>query len=311
MHKEIIKTLCNLPGKCYICYNEVSQRGNIGTLKISYQSRYLVLTRSADSNKCSVCEQVFDIRTSVLCVGFSASVSSTRPQKHYKPYQDTSERRRESERCMNDRFMNLTLVTTNKELEKRMNTIQKEINGLQRSANVIGKALFEIRNQELWKDDYNSFEECAGVFEIKKSQAYKLIKGYEVGEKKLLLGTKGEAVKMSTEYTNTQCVEIARLGDEGKMVEFIRAEKIKPSMSVKEIRDVVDREKYPEKFIETEETTEATETTETTEATNEGFTTATVLRADFVEGEIKLVTDLQLTEADATKIAAILKKYVK
>ena len=158
---------------------------------------------------------------------------------------------------MNDNFMNLTIVTENKELSKRMNIIQKEMNGVLKSANVIGKALCEIKAQELWKDTYKSFEECAGIFGIKKVQAYNLIKGYEIGEKRLIRKDNGNHEKMCAEYSNTQCVEIAKLKDDKEILRYLDEGLIKPSMSTKQIRDVIDHNLHPEKYIEKEAEAEA------------------------------------------------------
>lgn len=165
---------------------------------------------------------------------------------------------------MNERFMTLTIVTDNVELSKRMNIIQSEMNGVLKSANKIGKALSEIRAQELWKDTYNSFEECAGIFGIKKAQAYNLIKGYEIGEKALIrkCNASGETLsadKLCTQFSNTQCVEIAKLKEDVKILDMLDKGKIKPDMSTKQLRDVIDHELHPEKFEKVEEGEEVEE----------------------------------------------------
>ena len=212
---------------------------------------------------------------------------------------------------MNEMYNTLAIVTENKELGKRMNIIQKEMNGVLKSANVIGKCLFEIKNQELWKDDYNSFEECASVFNIKKAQAYNLIKGYEVGEKKLIRKENGNPEKISTLYSNTQCVELAKLKDDVKILEMLDAEKVKPTMTTKEIREVIDKELHPEKFEELENVQELEETTETETTEIETTETSVVLKVEYVAGELKVIDNLGMSANDIDKLKMLLGKYVK
>lgn len=212
---------------------------------------------------------------------------------------------------MTDMFMNVALVTENKELEKRMNVIQKELNGVLKSANIIGKALCEIKNQELWKDDYKSFEECAAVFNIKKAQAYNLIKGYEVGEKKLVRKENGNPEKISSLYSNTQCVELAKLKEDVKILEMLDSGKVKPEMTTKEIREVVDRELHPEKFEEPENIQELEEVTETETTETETTESSVVLKVEYVAGELKVTDNLGMSANDVDKLKALLGKYVK
>lgn len=212
---------------------------------------------------------------------------------------------------MTDMFMNIALVTENKELEKRMNVIQKELNGVLKSANVIGKALCEIKNQELWKDDYKSFEECAAVFNIKKAQAYNLIKGYEIGEKKLIRKENGNPEKISNLYSNTQCVELAKLKEDVKILEMLDSGKVKPEMTTKEIREVVDRELHPEKFEEPENIQELEDVTETETTETETTETSVVLKVEYVAGELKVTDNLGMSANDIDKLKMLLGKYVK
>ena len=212
---------------------------------------------------------------------------------------------------MNEMYNTLSIVTENKELEKRMNLIQKEMNGVLKSANVIGKCLFEIKNQELWKEDYKTFEECAAVFSIKKAQAYNLIKGYEVGEKKLIRKENGNPEKISNLYSNTQCVELAKLKEDVKILEMLDSGKVKPDMTTKEIREVVDRELHPEKFEEPENVQELEETTETETTETETTETSVVLKVELVAGELKVTETLGMSANDVDKLKALLGKYVK
>lgn len=210
---------------------------------------------------------------------------------------------------MNEMYMTLALVTENKELEKRMNLIQKEMNGVLKSANVIGKALYEIKNQELWKDDYKSFEECASVFNIKKVQAYNLIKGYEVGEKKLVRNGE-KADKISTLYSNTQCVELAKLKEDTKILDMLDSKKVTPDMTTKQIREIVDKELHPDKYTESEEVEEVATDESTTDVDNAKTETSVILTVEYVAGELKINTDLQISANDIDKLKMLIGKYV-
>lgn len=130
---------------------------------------------------------------------------------------------------------------SNSQLNKEFETIRKALNSAIRSANTIGKSLKNIKDKELWKDDFKSFEESAEVFGIKKAQAYNLIKGYEVFDKFKL-----------EDFSNTQCVEIAKLdkaeGEKG-VREALESGMIKQSMTTKEIREAIENHLHPEKAI--------------------------------------------------------------
>ena len=151
---------------------------------------------------------------------------------------------------MNENYNLVPYVFQNQELTKRVEIIRKEMNSVLRSANVIGKALYEIRNQELYKTDFSTFESCIESFGIKRAQGYNLIKGYEVGEKRLIRKDNGNPEKISTLYSNTQCVELAKLKEDIKILNMLDEGKVNPKMSTKEIREVVDKELHPEKYVE-------------------------------------------------------------
>lgn len=204
-------------------------------------------------------------------------------------------------------FNNVVIVTANKELSDRMNLIRDEYNGVLKSANKIGKALSEIRNGKLWEGTYNSFEECVGVFGIKKAQAYNLIKGYEVGEKKLLRDKNDprKATKLCNAFSNTQCVELAKLKEDVKILDMVDSEKITPDMTTKEIRDIVDRELHPEKYVEKEPETEEVE--EVTEESKDDV----VLEVKKVDGVLCVVAKgFEIAAKDVEKIRMIVGKYV-
>lgn len=142
---------------------------------------------------------------------------------------------------MNEIIIREKYTLTNSQLNKQFDIIQNALNGAIRSANIIAKALKTIKDKELWKDDFKSFEESAEVFGIKKAQAYNLIKGFEVYEKFKL-----------EDFSNTQCVEIAKLdkaeGEKG-VREALESGLIKQSMTTKEIREAIENHLHPEKAI--------------------------------------------------------------
>ena len=214
---------------------------------------------------------------------------------------------------MNEIINKTQFTLSNVELTKRMEIIRKELNGVLKSANVIGKQLSEIRAQELWKEDYNSFEECANIFGIKKAQAYNLIKGYEIGEKKLIRKSNGNPEKLCTEFSNTQCVEIAKLKEDTAILDALDNKEITPDMTTKEIRDVIEHKLHPEKFEEKEEIQELPETeTETeTETDTEKFDNI-ILQVSVHNGKLVIDTfESEIAAKDIDKIRALLEKYVK
>lgn len=216
---------------------------------------------------------------------------------------------------MKETIMNVQFTLTNKDLTKNMEIIRKECNSVLRSANVIGKALSDIKARDLWKDDYKSFEECASQFGIKKAQAYNLVKGYEVGEKRLLrkYNSNGDEIgvkKLNDEYSNTQCVELAKLKEDTEILKVLDEGIVSPSMSTKEIRDAIDHYKNPEKYEEKEEIQEQPEATENSvDETETPF--AKNLTITLTEDDIKIVDNIGLTANDVDKLKDLLKKYLE
>lgn len=145
---------------------------------------------------------------------------------------------------MNEIIMREAYTLSNTQLNKEFENIRKALNEAIKSANKIGKSLKVIKDRELWKDDFKSFEEAAEVFGIKKAQAYNLIKGYEIFERYKL-----------EDFSNTQCVEIAKLdkaeGEKG-VKSALNSGLIKQSMTTKELREAIDNYLHPEKAIEAE-----------------------------------------------------------
>ena len=225
---------------------------------------------------------------------------------------------------MNENYNLVPYVFQNQELTKRVEVIRKEMNSVLRSANVIGKALYEIKNQELYKTDFSTFESCIESFGIKRAQGYNLIKGYEVGEKRLIRKDNGNPEKISTLYSNTQCVELAKLKEDVKILNMLDEGKVNPKMSTKEIREVVDKELHPEKYVEkVEEVEEVEEVTENVKSEDTPFSNDTkkesVAYIYVYEGKLYCqlwddgkaleMKDKVLSATDYDKIMNVLAKY--
>lgn len=206
---------------------------------------------------------------------------------------------------MNDIIKVEEFTLSNAQLTVEMNNIRTAIRTGVTAVMDIAKALNNINKDNLWKDDYKDFEECASQFGIKKAQAYKLIKGYQAFEKYGL-----------TDYNNTQCVEVARLEKE-KGEKAVRKAledgKIKQSMTVAEIKDFVDKKCGKKKALEDKKgKTEKAEAEAQAEDTAEVEAVAdklleVVLNAD---GVLEVITSLEIPEKDRKEICKIVNRYM-
>lgn len=102
---------------------------------------------------------------------------------------------------------NYSLMTfdglNNRKLAKQMTAIKNAYKGADKSAEQVARALKAIKDDNLWTDDFESFEECIRTFGIGKSQGYKVIKAIELKDE----------LEM-TDYNMTQVVELTRLDTE-------------------------------------------------------------------------------------------------
>lgn len=126
----------------------------------------------------------------------------------------------------------------NKSFNKSMNTILDEYKRAQKGSENVAKALCEIKDKELWKDDFDSFEKCIETFGIGKAQAYRVISAYK-------LKYDEEHDGRLADYTLTQVAEIGRLSI-SLFCDVIDRGEITPTMSCKDIRAVVDSYKKTE-----------------------------------------------------------------
>ena len=130
------------------------------------------------------------------------------------------------------------LMVTNKmefanaKLNKPMNAILDEYKRAQKGSENVAKALTKIKDEQLWVDDFESFEKCIETFGIGKAQAYRVIASYN-------LKYNEEHDGRLEDYTLSQVAEIGRLSI-SLFCDVIDRGEITPTMSCKEIRDVVD-----------------------------------------------------------------------
>lgn len=127
---------------------------------------------------------------------------------------------------------------TNSKLNKPMNDILGEYKRAQKGSEIVAKALANIKDNELWRDDFESFEKCAQVFGIGRAQAYRVIASYK-------LKYDDEHDGRLADYTLSQVAEIGRLSV-SLFCDVIDRGEIAPDMSCEKIRAVVDSYKKTE-----------------------------------------------------------------
>lgn len=121
---------------------------------------------------------------------------------------------------------------SNKKLNSSMNAILDEYKRAQKGSENVAKALTNIKENELWRDDFDTFDDCIAIFGIGKAQAYRVIASYKLKYDEEHDGRLGD-------YTLTQVAEIGRLSI-SLFCDVIDRGEITPTMSCKEIRAVVD-----------------------------------------------------------------------
>lgn len=127
---------------------------------------------------------------------------------------------------------------TNVKLNKPMNDILGEYKRAQKGSEVVARALTKIKDEELWRDDFESFDKCVDVFGIGRAQAYRVIASYK-------LKYDDEHDGRLADYTLSQVAEIGRLSV-SLFCDVIDRGEITPTMTTKEIRAVVDSYKKTE-----------------------------------------------------------------
>ena len=157
--------------------------------------------------------------------------------------------------------MNLTINATNKhvfmnkQLEKVTQTIMECDSGIHSRQFAIAGLLARVESEKLYKDDgfANAAEYATATFGIKKSLAYGLI-SIGTDYTRPILNAKGKVVGYCSnllppanpdaqdaplsDFTTTQIARFMSLGRE-KVLDLVKSDSLKPSMTVREILDVV------------------------------------------------------------------------
>lgn len=121
---------------------------------------------------------------------------------------------------------------SNKALNKPMESILKEYRNAQKGSENVAKALSTIRDNELWRDDFDTFESCIETFGIKRQQAYRVIGAYKTKHNE-------EVINGCLDNFNiSQVAELNRLELE-IIADVVNNGDITPTMSCNAIRDYV------------------------------------------------------------------------
>ena len=172
-------------------------------------------------------------------------------------------------------IVNEKFAFSNKKLNKSMDAILDEYKRAQKGSENVAKALTAIKDGELWRDDFDSFETCISTFGIGKAQAYRVISSYK-------LKYNEECDGRLENFTLTQVAEIARL-EISLFCDLIDNGEITPEMSCAKIRSVVNNYKNEEEPDDTdgEEPTDDGEELDTTYK-------VVISGADFIIEDVKV-----------------------
>ncbi len=191
--------------------------------------------------------------------------------------------------------------TTSKKLNKELDGIVKAFENNEKAGEKLASHLYQIKADELWKisDDENvfigdkeikKFGDVAGIFGIGTQQAYKLAKAYELKYYEEVLTERLSLFKLS------QIIEMMTL-DVTDLVVVIDEEIVKPTMTLKQIRDAVSNYKKGDEDVEEIEDNEPTDDTDGEELD----TTYKVV----ISGAEFIIEDVKVQKA----ITKVLEKY--
>lgn len=199
------------------------------------------------------------------------------------------------------------ITFSNEALTKETRNYVNACNRGQKAVMDMAKAITNVKNKDLWKDDFESFADYYDkALGLKKAQAYKLIQGYEIYSRYQL-----------TDFNNTQCVALFKLdkakGEKG-VKEALESGVINRSMPSKEIEAVVERIVNPEKVAakEAEKEAKIEEMKEKNEAAKEAEFQNIICQISVIGTGVKVDTlgDFKLSAKDIEKIEQIFSKYV-
>ena len=121
---------------------------------------------------------------------------------------------------------------SNKALNKPMENILKEYRNAQKGSENVAKALMLIKENELWRDDFDTFKACIDTFGIKCAQAYRVISAYKTKHDE-------ETINGCLDNFNiSQVAELDRLEKE-IIADVVNNGDVTPTMSCNAIRDYV------------------------------------------------------------------------
>lgn len=194
-------------------------------------------------------------------------------------------------------YQTTAFTFSNTALTRQAEIIRKTSNQVLEGAMRIGKAFKEIKDKDLWKDDFKSFDLFASSVGYSKSSAYNLIKSYEIASKYEL-----------KDFTAGQCLEIRTLeiaeGEKG-VESALKSGMIAPTMTTKEIREAIKNHLKPETeeslVDETENETEAE-----TEIKTEKKDFETILTIEKMETENSVHYKVNGIAVGVSKVPAIL-----
>lgn len=148
--------------------------------------------------------------------------------------------------------------TVSKKLNKELDGIVTAFKNNEKAGEKLASHLYNINHNELWKLNEDEFvsigdKEChkfgdvASVFGIGTQHAYKLSKAYELKYHEEVLTERLSLFKLG------QIIEMIRV-DVSDIIVLIDEELVKPTMTLKQIRAVVDNYKKGNEDIEDEDT---------------------------------------------------------
>lgn len=134
----------------------------------------------------------------------------------------------------------LPITVTNKALQEQLNIVVDSYKDGLKATMRMAQALTEIKDKELYKEDFKKFEDVADAIGIKRAQAFNLVKGYRVYSK----------YNLEVGFNNTKCIEIARLENklgEDEVKQALNNGEINADMTRDDIRHYVDKKLGVEK----------------------------------------------------------------
>ena len=189
------------------------------------------------------------------------------------------------------------LPTTNTKLKSCVNAINVELRRVKKSTFAIAKGVWEIKTNELYKDDYETFNECMEVtLNMDKTQASRMFNAYERLQNNGVL----------QDFEIGQITEMLPLEDK-EIVEAVTDEVITPDMTQKELRSAVKKIKKNRNAGEVEEVdTDELAPDSNTETTDGGAEVVTGDKYTLAVMKNGVAQEIEISETD---YKTLVKKY--